>query len=152
MFENGFTLENLLHFRVGNIIGLSVRKVPHLPMCVNLTLFMVLNISTFCRPSPCRYLSNKIGSPNLELPCKSCCRFGVRSFRCFACRRWYRWDRRYYRPRSYRHRYRPCCRWNQLRSACPVPSGTAAAVPTGTVEVGIIEVNPHQRYYRLTQR
>ena len=61
LFENGFTLENLLRFRVGNIIGLSVRKVPHLPMCVNLTLFMVLNISTFCRPSPCRYLSNKIG-------------------------------------------------------------------------------------------
>ena len=31
-FENGFWFENLLRFRVGNIIGLSVRKVPHLPM------------------------------------------------------------------------------------------------------------------------
>ena len=64
--ENGFRMENLLHFRVGNIIGLSVRKVPHLPMCVNLTLFMVLNISTFCRPSPCRYLSNKIGFTSFD--------------------------------------------------------------------------------------
>ena len=36
---------NLLRFRVGNIIGLSLRKVPHLPMCGNLNLFMVLNIS-----------------------------------------------------------------------------------------------------------
>ena len=43
-FENGFHMENLLHFRVGNIIGLSPRRVPHLPMCVNLTPFMVLNI------------------------------------------------------------------------------------------------------------
>ena len=38
-------MENLLCFHVGNIIGLSVRKVPHLPMCVNLTLCMVINIS-----------------------------------------------------------------------------------------------------------
>ena len=30
-------MENLLGFRVGNIIGLSARKVPHLHMCVNLT-------------------------------------------------------------------------------------------------------------------
>ena len=46
-FENRFLMENLLRFRVGNIIGLSVRKVPHPPMCVNLTLFMVLDISIF---------------------------------------------------------------------------------------------------------
>ena len=38
-------MKNLLRFRVGNIIGLSLRKVPHLPMCGNLTLSMVLNIS-----------------------------------------------------------------------------------------------------------
>ena len=49
IIEDGVWMENLLRFRVGNIIGLSVRKVPHLPMCANLTLFMVLNISTFCR-------------------------------------------------------------------------------------------------------
>ena len=43
--ENGFWFENLLCSRVGNIIGLSLWKVAHFPMCGNLTLFMVLNIS-----------------------------------------------------------------------------------------------------------
>ena len=36
---------NLLRFRVENIIGLSPNRVSHLLMCVNLTPFMVLNIS-----------------------------------------------------------------------------------------------------------
>ena len=33
IIENGVRMENLLRFRVGNIISLSVRKAPHLPMC-----------------------------------------------------------------------------------------------------------------------
>ena len=45
--ENGFRMENLLRFRVGNIIGLSVRKVPHLPMCVNLTIVWFLIFPPF---------------------------------------------------------------------------------------------------------
>ena len=41
-FENGFSLENSLRFRCGNITGSTLRKVPHLHMCGDFALFMVL--------------------------------------------------------------------------------------------------------------
>ena len=59
-------MENLLRFRVGNIIGLSLRKVPHLPMCANLILFMVLNISTFCREALVVIFPTSLVSPDLS--------------------------------------------------------------------------------------
>ena len=37
-----FSLENSLRFRCGNITGSTLRKVPHLHMCVYFALFMVL--------------------------------------------------------------------------------------------------------------
>ena len=40
-FENGFSLENSLRFRCGNITGSTLRKVPHLHMCGDFALFMV---------------------------------------------------------------------------------------------------------------
>jgi hypothetical protein len=83
-------------FGGGNIAGSSLRKVPHLAMCGDFTLFMGCNISTKLVSPHRRYLSNnilwrfcwvvivaifptKLVSPHLEFICKSYSsfRFGV---------------------------------------------------------------------------
>ena len=71
-------MKNLLRFRVGNIIGLFLRKVPHLPMGGEFTLFMVLNISTFFGKALVVTFLTKLVSSHLEFSRKSygCYNFG----------------------------------------------------------------------------
>ena len=64
-------------FGGGNIAGSTVRKVPHLAMCGDFTLFMGGNISIWVLIVA--IFPTKLVSPHLELICKSYSsfRFGV---------------------------------------------------------------------------
>ena len=67
-------------FGGGNIAGSTVRKVPHLAMCGDFTLFMGCNIFTFCSLLLVGTFPTELVSPHSEFICKSySCVFGVRT-------------------------------------------------------------------------
>ena len=76
-FEKGFSMENLLRFRCGNMTGSTLSKVPHLHMCGDFALFMVCNISSFCSFLLVGTFPTELVSPHSELLCKSYFSSGV---------------------------------------------------------------------------
>ena len=73
-FEKGFSMENLLRFRCGNMTGSTLSKVPHLHMCGDFALFMV---SSFCSFLLVGTFPTELVSPHSELLCKSYFSSGV---------------------------------------------------------------------------
>ena len=76
-FENGFSMENLLRFRCGNIAGSTLRKAPNLHMYGDFALFMGCNIFTFCSPVLVATFLTELVSPHSEFICKSYFSSGV---------------------------------------------------------------------------